>query len=238
MEASAAAGQAGGDGAAQGEGEGTADQQQGPDVAALAEQLGSLSSSQEAMREALQQIQQSPALREQAEAVEEQHPGIDLSFLNEADPFDPEALKTAMESVAQQTRDQVLQEHVAPLAERLDGMQFEQDAARLFAEFPELGDPEVAEPLLKPGGLAEQMAMELGLPEQAAKDLAAKPAFVRLAYMASRAAAAAQEEEGAESPAAAHLEGGSGARPGAQQVDLGDQIVGAARGGSSVLPFG
>lgn len=231
MEASVA-GQAGGEGAAQGEGEGAADQQ-GPDVSALAEQLGSLSAGQEAMREVLQQLQQTAAQEPAAEGEEEQP--FDLaSFLEEVDPLDPDQLKSAVASAVENGQKDVVQQHIAPLVEQLQNLQFEQDAARLFQEFPELADEKVAEPILKPGGLADQLAEELGLPKEAAH----KPAVVRAAYMMSRAAQAAQEEEGAESPAAAHLEGGSGARPGAQQVDLGDQIVQAARGGSSVLPFG
>ena len=78
--------------------------------------------------------------------------------------------------------------------------------------------------------MAGQLAEAHGQPE-----LANEPWFWRLTYMAGRAADAAQEESG-DVPAPAHLEGGTGAVPGAGGADLGDAIVGARRG-ASVLPF-
>jgi hypothetical protein len=94
-------------------------------------------------------------------------------------------------------------------------------------EFPDFADPQIAEQVV---GTARQIAEAYGQTE-----LANEPWFWRMTYMAGRAAESAAEE-GDDASDAAHLEGGGGARPGGQQVDLGDQIVNARRG-SSVLNF-
>lgn len=236
MEASQA-GLAGGDAAQQQGGEAqNAQQQGGPDVGALAQQLETLSGGQEELRQFLMSQpwqQQEPA----GEEPETPETPLDLSqFLDPMEAaYDPQQLAERLSGYVQQEASRMAQEmvqqHIEPLKGEWSEMRVQQEAQMLVDEFPELGQPEVAEKVAGKGGVAEQLAQQLGMPE-----LAAQPKFWRIAYIASRAMDAMQEE-GAEDPRAAHLEGGGGARPSApEQVDLGEQIV-SARRGASVLPF-
>ena len=80
-----------------------------------------------------------------------------------------------------------------------------------------------------------QYAQMLGQPE-----LGDNPAFWRMAYMAGRAADAANAEQ-QQQPAAATLEGAGGASPAGAadaQKQLVDGILNADGAGRSVLPFG
>jgi hypothetical protein len=107
------------------------------------------------------------------------------------------------------------------------------DAERLVAEFPEMADPDVAGEVVD---VARKYA-EANFPPEVATTLANSPAWWRATYMMGRALEAAQEE-GGETPSAAHLEGGGSALSGGSSQDLGDAIVAAGRAGSGVLPFG
>lgn len=221
MEASQA-GLAGGQSAAQGQGEGEGvQQQQGPDTAALAEQLGQLSSGQEELR---QFLMSAPWQAQEAEG-EQDGQDLDLSFLDAEDPgFDPNTIADRLGGLIEQA----VEQRVAPQTERLAQLERAAEADRLVAEFPEMGSPETANEVVKTAG---DLAQAVGRPE-----IANEPWFWRLTYMAGRAADHANEE-GAGAPDAAHLEGAGGAGPGGgQQVDLGQQIVDAKRG-RGVLPF-
>lgn len=220
-------GQQGGEGAAAAaDGQG----QQGPDINAIAAQLESLTGSQEELRQFLmsnpwqQQAAQGGQQQEAAGPAE-----LDLSFLDIENPtFDPSTVADRLQQVIAQQIDSRVQPVVDKLTGERQEEQRQRDAEILVGEFPEMRETDVAEQVVL---LARQMAEALGRP-----DLANEPKFWRYAYMVGRAADAANTE-GAETPGAAHLEGGGGATPAGSQVDLGDLIVGTSRGGSSVLPF-
>lgn len=217
MEASQAGLAAGqGDAAQNGQGDG-GEAQQGPDVSALAEQLGSLTQSQEQMREFL--MSNPWQAQEQQTQEQQQNPELDLGFLD--DPaLSQEQLaqqfNTMLDQGVDQRVQQILQQQVGPLAERVSNMQLEQQAQQLTEEFPQLKEPQVAEDVIKQ---SRQYAEMLGQPE-----LAGNPMLWRLVYMGIKSAEAANDE-GGESPAAAHLEGAGGAGPGGQQPDLVQQIL-------------
>lgn len=222
------AGLGGGDAGAQGQA--AEAQQQGPDLGQLTAGLESLQSGQEELRQFLM----SAPWEQAVEQVQEQDPELDLSFLMpQQEPDSQELARQLSETLNQATSQQLqqqLDQHLNPVREQLNDMRTQMEVAQLVQEFPELAEPEVAQRIAGRGGIAEQMAEQLGQPA-----LAQQPAFWRMAYMAARAADMANEE-GADAPPAAHLEGGGGAMPGSQQVDLAAQIVGA-REGRKVLPF-
>jgi hypothetical protein len=211
MEASAAglAGPAAGDGGGEGQSQGGEQAPQGNDaIAQMAETLQGLAGTQEEMRQFLSQ---------QAEATQQSKqepvtPAADLSFLDETSPqYDPEKaaqrLSEVMRAEAGTETQRLLQEALSPLQQQVSEMQRSQEADQLVGEFPELGKPEVAEAVVK---TAEQYAEMTGHPE-----LAGNTAFIRMTYMAGRAAQLAQQQDGAGSGAgAATLEGAGGASPG------------------------
>jgi hypothetical protein len=175
----------------------------------MAAQLQGLSDSQEQMRQFLEgQSQQQPAEQQQ----EQQPPAADLSFLDEASPnYDPqraaERLTEVMREQAGVATQAELAKVLAPLQQQVSDMQRASEADALVAEFPDLGKSDVAEPVVKAAG---QYAEMVGMPE-----LASNTAFIRLTYLAGRAAELAQQQEGAAgAPGAATLEGAGGASPG------------------------
>lgn len=224
MEASQA-GLAGGDaGEAQGQAEG---QQGGQDTAELAQALEQMQGSHEELRQFL--MSQPWQQQEAAEQGEPEAEPLDLSFLEGADPeFDPQGFSESLGQLINQTVEQRIQAATQPLAEQQAEMRRQSQAERLVGEFPELADEKVATEVVS---VARQIAEANGHP-----GLANEPWFWRTVYMAGRAAETANEE-GAETPGAAHLEGGGGAGPAGGDVDLGEQIV-SSRRGRSVLPFG
>jgi hypothetical protein len=214
-------------------GQGEATQQQGPDLSALADQLGTLSAGQDEMREFLQSRpwdgQQEP---EQAQQ-EQQEPELDLSqYLDPADPsYDPNAGRSATERRRGEGRRAARGAGLAPLQEQVQDVRRERDWQAIADEFPELVNEEVAKPVFQ---LAKTLAEHNGHPE-----LAQEPWFVRMAYITGKAMETANEE-GAEAPSAAHLEGGGGAAPAGSQVDALTQVFGGEEGiplGRKVLPF-
>jgi hypothetical protein len=236
MEASGAGlagGQAAGDGGQGGEG-GQEQQQGGQDFGQFQQQLEALGSGQEELRQFLMSSpwqQQEPAAQQEPEA-----PEINLDFLNDPE-LDAsqiaEHLTSLIDQRAQTHADAILQQHVQPLSQQLEQQQLAADAERLVAEFPEMADPDVAGEVVD---VARKYA-EANFPPEVATTLANSPAWWRATYMMGRALEAAQEE-GGETPSAAHLEGGGSALSGGSSQDLGDAIVAAGRAGSGVLPFG
>lgn len=229
MEASAAAGPA----AASGEGEQgsqTGEAQQGDQaITQLADQLQQLTTSQEETRQFLQSNPWAPQEEQQTPEVP------DLSFLDENSPqYDPEQaaqrLQQVMQAEAGSEVERRMQEQLAPLQQQVQELRSQQGADALAAEFPEMKDPKVAQEVVD---TAEKYAGILGQPE-----LLSNFDFIRMTYMAGRAAQL-QNEEGT-SPQAATLEGANGASPGAPQqgaVPTGDQIAERWSKRSSVLPF-
>lgn len=235
MEASQAqaAGQ-GGDGAAEGQqAEATSTEGMTPDQ--IAEMFGELRGGQDELRQLLQS-QAQPAAPQEPVAAEPQQPDMDLTFMDPSDPyFNPEQaaerLAGLVEQAASSRAEALIREQVAPISEQMADMRRNQEASALVAEFPELGEEGVADEVV---AVARQIAES---PQVNNPALADEPWFWRLTYMAAKAAETAQGETG-EQPGTANLEGGGGAIPaGGSGKDLGDEIVGSARGGASVLPF-
>lgn len=215
-------GQASGDGGQQGEGQA----QQGQDLGQLTGQLEQLGTSLEEMRGFLQ----SQPWQQQEQETQEQAPEpFDLSFLD--DPMiDQTTASQRLNDVLAGVVDQRAQQLMAPLAEQQTQMRRDQAARDLAGEFPELAEPDMAQKVAGRGGLAEQAAAMLGQPH-----LAAEPAFWRLAYMAHKAAEAANQE-GSGDPGAAHLESGGGAGPAQMtQEDYVKAIRDSGRAGRQAL---
>jgi hypothetical protein len=233
MEASAAglAGAASGDGGEQAQGqqgqqgaEGAqageqTQQQQGQltgdaAIAQMAEQLQGMAPVHEQMREFLssQAEQQQAAQQQQQQQQQEEAAAADLSFLDENSAnYDPAKAAERLTEVMRQQAGVATQAELAkvlgPIQEQVSNMQRQQEADALVTEFPELGEAETAQAVVK---TAEQYAEMVGQPE-----LAANTAFIRMTYMAGRAAQLAQQQEGAAAaPGAATLEGAGGASPG------------------------
>lgn len=215
---------AAGNGQAQGDG---GEAQQGPDLAGITSQLEALTGGHEELR---QLLQSAPWAQAETQAAEEADPGLDLSFLQEyQDPAaDPQNLAEQLQPAIEQLVQQRLQAAIGPVQQQVEQQRIQSEAEALVGEFPEMGDPEKAQQVV---ALARELAEELGQPQ-----LANEPKFWRQAYMVGRAVDQTNNE-GRNVPNAAHLEGGGGATPAGSQVDPGDLIVQAGRGGSSVLPF-
>lgn len=233
MEASTA-GVGSGDGTAQGNGNnGDGQQAGGPDFGAFTQQLESLSSSQNETREALQGISEWVASQQQ-DGQEEQggEPELDLSFLGDEANYamDPEQLQSQLGNVINQAVQQQVQSLMGPQQQQLAEMRMEQQARDLVGEFPELGQEDTAKQVV---GLAAQIA-DQNFPPEVAKVLNNSPAWWRQVYLAGRGVEAANTE-GADAPAAAHLEGGGGAAPaGGSQAN--EPFFYAGEGGGK-LPF-
>jgi hypothetical protein len=219
-----AAGDAGGgNGEAQGEG-------QGPDLSGMVDQIGQIASGQEEMR---QYLASNPWQQPEAEPEAQQDEGLDLSWLDpNAQQYEDPA------QVAQRLNDQIsgaveqrVQALTDPMREQMAEMRRDQQARDLAAEFPEIATDEMANQIAGPGGLAAQMADQLGQP-----GLAAEPSFWRLVYMAHKQAE--QANNGSDGPGAAPLESAGGPGP-AQQTneDIVKGIMESGGQGSKVLNF-
>jgi hypothetical protein len=215
-------------------GQGEAAQQQGPDLSALADQLGTLSAGQDEMREFLQsQPWQTTDGQQEQQDPGQQEPELDLSqYIDPADPqYDPAQLAQHLSDVVEKVVSQRVEQGLAPLQEQVRDVRQEREWQAIADEFPELADEEVARPVF---GLAKTLAEHNGHPE-----LSQEPWFVRMAYITGTAMEKANQE-GAESPSAAHLEGGGGAAPAGSQVDALTQVFGAGEDmplGRRALPF-
>jgi hypothetical protein len=227
-------GDAGGDAGQQQQGE--AGQDGGVDLSQLAAGLAQQQTTQQEMYDFLRSAPWESGQQQDAGQQQETTPDpLNLDFLNMDDPsFDPgqmaEKLGSLIEQTVEQRVKQGIDQAVTPLQQQQEQMQREQEAAALVAEFPEFGEPETANAVLS---TAAQLAEAYGQPE-----LANKPWFWRMTYMAGRAADAAQEEQ-ADTPAPGHLESGAGGAPAGGRGGgmTANDIVGAKRG-ASVLPFG
>jgi len=225
----------GGEAAAAAEGQG-----EGPDIGSLVAQLQEGTQSQEQLRQqmaTMQELLTSRLPEPQAEAEPDAMADIDLSWLDSGDPqLDQQMAQnftTMVDAAVDQRVQQALQQHVAPLQQTQEDMRRAMEADQLSTEFPELQHPETARQVISN---AAEWAEMVGKPE-----LAASPQVWRMVYLAGRALEQAQDEEGAEPPNAAHLEGAGGAIPGGgQQVDLLSLIAGdpgeGGRLGRKVLP--
>lgn len=228
----------GGDGAAQngqqGDGQGAEQQQGGPDFGAFTQQLESLSSSQDETRQALQGISEWVASQQQDGQEGEGEPELDLSFLSDeaAMTMDPQQLQGQLGDVINQAVQQQVQSLMGPQQEAIANMRMEQQARDLVGEFPELGQDEVAKQVV---GLAAQIA-DQNFPPEVAKVLNNSPAWWRQVYLSGRGVEAANEQNGAESPQAAQLEGGGGAAPAGGNQRQGPYFQNP-NGGGAKLPF-
>lgn len=202
-------------------------QQAGPDFGALSSQLEQIVGGQEELR---QYLASEPWRQQQGgqEAAQQEPaaPEVDLSFLDPADPaYDPEQLTERLTSTFAQYVEQAQQQAIAPVMQQMTEMRQEAELRDLLGEFPDLGDEQTSRQVVE---AAHQYAQALNMPQ-----LANEAGFLRLVYLSGRAIDAAQNE-GAEAPGVAHLEGGGGANPGGSQVDPVDAILkpGGKRGAS------
>lgn len=257
----AAAGQAGGaqagsGDAGDGEARGPVDGQGQPDLAALASTLGDEKGNQEQLRAQVTQLQEylksqpwadgPPAAGESdadagpdepADFDDEMGEGegdVDLSFLEHGDFMDdPREMAEALADVFDRAVGEQLKPMQQELASQRDAIAEAHQAHQfelLAAEIPALQDPDVAREI---GEAAQQLAEAMGRPE-----LAGDAHLWKITAMAAKAAELAAEEEDAETPRAAHLEGGGGAAPAGAQIDpLGPMFDEAGQGGKNALPF-
>jgi hypothetical protein len=210
-------------------GQGEAAQQQGPDMSALAEQIGNLTAGQEEMHQILRAEPWRAEAADGQEPDAQPEPELDLSqYLDPGDPqYDPAQLAEHLSDVVEK----VVEQRLEPLRQETKEIRQEREWQAVADQFPELVDEQVARPVF---ALAKEMAEHNGHPE-----LSQEPWFVRMVYTAGKALEAASEE-GAESPSAAHLEGGGGAAPAGSQVDAMTQVFGAGEDqplGRRALPF-
>src|SRR3954451_6685966 len=227
-----APGQAGGDAGTPSNGDGGEGQAQGqgPDLSRMVDQIGQIASGQEEMR---QYLASNPWTPQDADQQQEGTPdeGLDLSWLDpQATAYDdPQAVADRLNTQINGAVDQRAQKLMAPMAEQMAEMRRDQQARDLAAEFPEIATDEMANKIAGPGGLAAQMADQLGQP-----GLAAEPGFWRLVYMAHRQAE--QANNGSDGPGAAPLESAGGPGP-AQQTneDIVKGIMESGGQGSKVL---
>ncbi len=223
------------------QGEQSAEAGTGPDFGAMQAALAEQGSTLSEMRDFLQSSPWQDIQQAQGDDDQSDDSGlpddIDLSFLDPdtAAQMDPQQLEQRLQSVIQAQAQKVAQDMVNPVRAEVQEMRHQQEVQALVGEFPEMAEPETAQAVLKNAGeLAQQIAQSVGQPELAER-LAGSPQFWRTTYMAGRAADAAQQE-GEDIAAPATLESGAGGTPGGGGGDLGDQIIGARRG-ASTLPF-
>jgi hypothetical protein len=201
----------------------------GTDASMLADQFGQLSDGQEEMRQIL------TALQEQLAQPQENEPGLpeldlDASDLEHAggDPGDGfgDPVADAQELAGHLSA--VMSAHTAPLREEIGELRRTHEAAQLIAEFPEMGEGDTIEQVMR---TTADFAHVLGRPE-----LAGNFQLARTVYLAGRALEMAQQEGDGEQPSqAAHLEGGGGAVGGARGAGAAQAIIAAGR--QSPLPF-
>jgi hypothetical protein len=218
-----AAGGDSGNGEAQGEG-------QGPDLSGMVDQIGQIASGQEEMR---QYLASNPWQQPETEPEAQPDEGLDLSWLDPNAPVyeDPAAVAQRLNDQISGAVEQRVQALTDPMREQMAEMRRDQQARDLAAEFPEIATDEMANQIAGPGGLAAQMADQLGQP-----GLAAEPSFWRLVYMAHKQAE--QANNGSDGPGAAPLESAGGPGP-AQQTneDIVKGIMESGGQGSKVLNF-
>ena len=218
----------------------------GLDFSAVIDQLNSMASGQEEMRQALeglapQQVQQLADLPEgdhpfhEGEGEGEGDPGFDASGLDDAgfDPGDPEAeAHQQAQAIGQFVNDQV-QQAVAPIQQQVDQRLQRADAEGQWRDvlqaFPELGHDETWDQV-------QELGRNILAAHGADQQLMQQPWFVGVIYQAGRAMEMHQAEmaQAGEPPGAARLEGGGGAAgPGGGGQSIGQLL----QGQPSVLPF-
>lgn len=231
MGAPGAAAGTGGD-AAQGQtagADGEAQAQTGPDLSAITGQLEQLATGQQELQSFLQSTPWAPEA--ETPPAEPELP-FDPALLDPGDPdFDPQRVQEMITDAARREAQQIIEQQLAPVREELADERRTREAADLIGEIPEMADREVQQQVIQ---TAAELIEANGWPQ----DLINDPKFWRIAYLTGKAAEIANTE-GADAPAAAHLEGGGGAAPTpAQQAEaLGDLITGPSKGGRSSLPF-
>lgn len=152
------------------------------------------------------------------EAVDE-FAGLDLDGLLEpSGEMDPEAALRLMSQISSQQNQRAVQEAVAPLMERIEGMQINLDADALVTKYPQLADPAVHGPIVTQ---ARELAQRLGDPS-----LASKSQFIEVMFQAEQARkyAAGEVPAGSEQ---FELENAGGGAPGASEPNVAESIVNA-----------
>lgn len=150
-------------------------------------------------------------------------------------PQDQQQAEQQLREYLQSEIDSRVQEQLNPFFESQMRDQRVNAALALEAEFPELRNPEIAQPVVQ---MAQGLMAEMGMPEAANHPGIAQ--VVRLIYMASKADARASSETpaGQQTDGEVALETPGARVPGSQQAaqpDDGDLIVAAGQGAK--LPF-
>lgn len=205
--------------------QGQAQQQQGsPDLSQLNELVQGIPQVQGELRDMIRGLQ--------PQEEEPEPASLDLSDLyEEALGPDPDELASKFSDYTDRRIEEALkpyEERTKAAEDRAAQVERAQQMKTLVEEMPEMDDPETAKEVMD---LTQQYADMLG---GQYSELGSDPRFMKVIAYAARAIQAAQEE-GAETPNAAHLESGSSARPGlsgdeAEQVfspdTMGRRVVG------------
>ena len=124
----------------------------------------------------------------------------------------------AAEQQAYQQLQQVIADQVRQgVQDQINPFIVKQQAEQLEQKYPDLAKPENAARVMQQ---ADQRARAMGMPE-----LAGKPEFIEMLYLAERASQQAAQETPADGGTGVHMEHG-GAQPNQPQVDERDRIVG------------
>lgn len=215
MEASVAAAAAGSEGAptgAAGAGEGTPDTG-GLDLTPVLERFDGLQSNVERLQEMF--TQQQAGEGEPAEGEEE----FDAGGLFDLDNgMDPQEAQQLLAQLVDQRTSAALEKAIAPLMERVDGIQVGLDAEQLAAKYPALATKEGAEPVVN---AARALAETLGNPA-----LANNMQVLELIYKSQMADKHAAGERPAGADTQFELERAGGAGPAAgDEPNIAERIV-------------
>jgi len=208
--------------AASGDGQGEAQDQGHDAIGQLGERLSAFEQSAQEAQEENRKILQNAPWMQQAEEEPQAPPPPDLSSFDENSPnYDPEnaaqRLQEIMQEQGKSAAQQALEEQLGPMREELAELRSQRAADDLAAQFPELEKPEIAKQVIEKTGEYAQM---IGDPS-----LEGNFDFIKLVYMASKAAQRQAEDTGRESPNAATLEAGGASPAGSQGQPSGEQLT-------------
>lgn len=158
----------------------------------------------------------------QAPAPPDPFDGVDVSgLIGSNDGIDPDEARAALGEMIQRaqgdTTDQLMQQVVAPLMQRIDAMETRGVALDVEQRNPELATKDGATAALQ---ASAEFVGQLGLPQDVAAKLAGHPLMAEVMYRASRAQQQAAQEVPADGQPGVQLEGGGGAgQPGTNAED-------------------
>src|SRR3954470_10023051 len=174
-------GSAGAEGAAENAGSEAAEPATAVDLSPVLEQLGQIGGRLESLETGFQQFggQEQQQEGEADAGFEEQ--GYDDLFGPDGslDGATVSALMQQMQESGQESTQKAIQEALAPIVQRVEDMQIDNDAASLIEEFPEFSDPQVAETVVNN---AFSFAKENGIDMAMAR----RPGFIAMVHKAQK----------------------------------------------------